>query len=151
MVRFWQLDLHQDVENDSSSWQKSWFLLGASYPSSFNDLMKQITVAFRFERCLETNGHAQTLCKSFLRHGCCIYIITDLSKQEFYNHLCDFALDNGIYHKNVIFTKPGGTGHLIRQLQLKRYFSANASEVWLLNEGLSQPVACLLPCESQNS
>ena len=107
--------------------------------------MKQKTIAFQFERCLETNGHAQTLCKSFLKHGYRIYIVTDLPEREFTNHICDFALDTGIYHKNILFRKTDSICNPVEQLKLTLFFSANEFEVRALNEGTPRPVACHLP------
>ena len=110
---------------------------------------KQKTIAFQFERCLETNAHAQTLCKSFLRYGYDIYIVTDLPEREFADHICDFALDNGIYHRNILFRRSDRTQNLVEQLKLKLFFSANEFEVRALNEGLPRPVACHLPYDRQ--
>ena len=107
--------------------------------------MKHKTIAFQFEQCLETSGHAQALCKSFLKHGYCIYIVTDLPEQEFGNHICDFALDAGIYHKNILFRKTGIRCNPVEQLNLTLFFSANEFEVRALNDGTPRPVACHLP------
>lgn len=107
--------------------------------------MKQKTIAFRFERCLGNNAHAQTLCKSFLTHGYNIYIITSLPEHEFHNQICDFALDNGIYYRNILFRECSVTRTLAEQLKLKLYFSANEFEVRSLNEGIPRPLACHLP------
>ena len=108
--------------------------------------MKQKIIAFQFERCLETNGHAQTLCKSFLKHSYCIYIVTNLPEREFANHICDFALDTGIYHKNILFRKTDSICNPVEQLKLTLFFSANEFEVRALNEGAPRPMACHLPC-----
>ena len=107
--------------------------------------MKNKTIAFHYERCLETNGHAQKLCKSFLKHGYRIYIVTDLPGQEFANRICDFALDTGIYHKNILFKKTDLRCNPVEQLKLTLFFSANEFEVRALNEGAPRPVACHLP------
>ncbi|GAA4020462.1 hypothetical protein GCM10022408_38160 [Hymenobacter fastidiosus] len=107
--------------------------------------MKQKTIAFQSERCPETNGHAQTLCRSFLKHGYRIYIVTNLPEQEFADHICDFALDNGIYHRNILFRKSDDCGNPVEQLKLTLFFSANEFEVRALNEGNPRPVACHLP------
>ena len=107
--------------------------------------MRRKVIAFRFERCLETNTHAQTLCKSFLKYGYSIYIVSDLPEQEFYDYVCNFALDNGIYYKNIFFQKLGRAGSLVGQLGLTLFFSANEFEVRALNQGLPRPVACYLP------
>lgn len=107
--------------------------------------MKQKTIAFQFERCLESNAHAQTLCRTFLQHGYSIYLVSDLPEREFYNQVCDFALDTGIYYKNILFRELGRAGNLVEQLGLTLFFSANEFEVRALNEGAPRPVACHLP------
>lgn len=109
--------------------------------------MSQKTFAFQFERCLESNAHAQKLCTTFLKHGYAIYLVSDLPEREFYNKVCDFALDRGIYYKNILFRELGRAGNLVEQLGLTLFFSANEFEVRALNQGLPRPVACHLPDE----
>lgn len=125
--------------------QSASFLSVTGYPTRTATLIKQKTIAFQFERCLKTNAHAQTLCKSFLKYGYDIYIVTDLPESEFAYPIRDFALDNGIYHKNIFFRKAGRPHNLVQELKLQLFFSANEFEVHALNEGLPRPVACHLP------
>lgn len=86
--------------------------------------MKQKTIGFQLKPYLETNGHAQTLCKIILKHGYHVCLVTDLPEQEFANHICDFTLDVGIYHKNILFRKTDIGCNPVKQLKLKLFFSA---------------------------
>ena len=107
--------------------------------------MKQKAIAFQFERCLETNAHAQKLSRTFFRHGYSIHIVTDLPEAEYADYIFAFALKHGIRRENILFRKPDCVHNPVELLKPELFFSANPFEVRALNEGTPRPVACYLP------
>jgi hypothetical protein len=110
--------------------------------------MKAKHVCFQYERCLDSNPQALVTCRAMIKQNFTVYLVTDLPESEFRSKVIDFALDNNIYHRNVIFNnhKPKDDG-FFKRYGLGLYLTSNEFEVWALNAGKPNPIACHLPYE----
>ena len=110
--------------------------------------MKPKHVCFDYERCLDSNPQALKTCLAMIKYHFAVYIVTDLPESEFGNKIIDFALDNGIYHKNVIFNNRKAKGDaFINRYGLRLYFTSNEFEVVAINAGKPAAIACHMPYE----
>lgn len=110
--------------------------------------MKPKRVCFKYERCLDSNPQALKTCRAMVKQLFTIYIVTDLPKDEFGNKIIDFALDNNIYYRNIIFNNNQlKNDDFIKRYDLRLYFTDNEFEATAINKGITNPIACYMPYE----
>lgn len=114
--------------------------------------MKYKHICFEYERCLDSNPKVLKMCQALLKLRFGVFIVTDLPEDEFRYRLTDFALDNGIYHRNIIFNnKKEKDDAFFKRNGFNLYVTNNEFEVAAINAGKSTPVACHMPYGKFNS
>lgn len=110
--------------------------------------MKHKNVCFEYERCLDSNPKVLKMCQAMLKLRFTVYIVTNLPESEFGYRLIDFALDNGIYHRNIIFNnRKEKDDAFFKRYDFHLYITNNEFEVEAININKPTPIACRIPDE----